>query len=563
MFLDARQMTSSGVVEADIAIVGGGAAGISLALELTGIGLTICLLESGDIDFAWPTQSLYTATNIGLPYYALDFCQLRYLGGSTNAWGGWCRPFDPIDFEHRPWVEHSGWPFGMSELAPFYRRAHEICQVPSDNYDPESCAIELGHPHAKPLPFDPAQLETKIYRFSPPTRFGEVYRDALKRAGDLRCYLNANVLGIKTDAAARNVTRLMIGTLSGVRFEVAAKHYVLAAGGIENTRLLLLSNDITVNGLGNEYDLVGRYFMEHPETETTLIVPKRRLASGLYGGKFHARGVMGRVALPPDLLRREELLGYTANIHPIYFGQDSDGWVALRMLIKSLPRSSRADPYIRLPPHAYDLKGISLRQIYDITRQLDRATVAALLRIFQPNRFISGFILENKTEQAPNPESRVTLDDARDAFGLQRVKLDWRMLPIDRRTAVRGEEVVDTELGRLSIGRTKPLLPEEIEGWPSNLKGGWHQLGTTRMHENPKQGVVDANGRVHGISNLFITGGSVFPTGGTTPPTLTVIALAVRLASHLKEIFSLSDHRSRSNEDIERLAYSEAPQRNS
>ena len=105
MFIDARRLSSGAVVEADIAIIGAGAAGISLALDMTGKGLSICVLESGGLEFAWPSQSLYTGSNVGLPYYALDFCQLRYLGGSTNAWGGWCRPLDPIDFESRPWVE--------------------------------------------------------------------------------------------------------------------------------------------------------------------------------------------------------------------------------------------------------------------------------------------------------------------------------------------------------------------------------------------------------------------------------------------------------------------------
>jgi choline dehydrogenase-like flavoprotein len=539
MFIDARQVTTGAVVEADIAIVGAGAAGISLALELSGTGLSICLLESGGIDFAWPTQFLYTGTNVGLPYYALDVCQLRYLGGSTNAWGGWCRPLDPIDFEPRPWVEHSGWPFAMTELAPFYPRAHKLCQVASDNYDLERCVAELGHPRAKPLPFDQAWLESSIYRFSPPTRFGQVYREALRRADDLRCYLNANVLVIKTDAAARNVTRLIVGTLSGVRFEIAARHYVLAAGGIENARLLLLSNDVVVDGLGNQHDRVGRYFMEHPHTKRTLIVPKRRIASWLYGEKFHARAIIGRLSLPPDLQRREGLLSYSANIHAVYFGQESLGWLALRKLVLSLSRSRRSDPLIRLPP--YGRKGLSLRQVYDMVRQFDQMTIAALLRLFQTDRFITGFVLESKSEQAPNPESRVTLDDARDAFGLRRVKLDWRMLPIDRRTVVRSEEIVDAELHRLGIGGTAPLTPEEIDGWPSNLEGGWHQLGTTRMHTDAKHGVVDANGCVHGMSNLFVVGGSVFPSGGVAPPTLTIVALALRLASHLKQISSASD----------------------
>jgi choline dehydrogenase-like flavoprotein len=533
MFIDARSMTSGVVVEADIAIVGAGAAGISLAQELIGSGHSVCLLESGGMEFDWESQSLYTALNVGLPYYALDVCQLRFLGGSTNAWGGWCRPLDPIDYEPRSWVEHSGWPFAMSTLAPFYSRAHELCQVASDDYDLETVVAELAHPRAKPLPFDPTWLETTVYRFSPPTRFGRVYRETLRQATDVNCYLHANVLGIKTDEAARAVTRLKVGTLSGVRFEVAAKHYVLAAGGIENTRLLLVSNDVVTNGLGNQHDLVGRYFQEHPHTKRKLIVPSRRLASGIYGEMFHGRGIMARMSLPDALQRRESLLNYSANLHAVYYGHDSDGWLALRKLVLSLSRSRSSDPFIRLPP--FGRKGLTLRQIYDMARQPDRTTIAALLRLFQPDRFIGGFVLESKPEQAPNPDSRVTLDDARDAFGLQRVKLDWRMLPIDRQTALRGEEIVDAELRRLGIGQLAPLPPEHIEGWPENLEGGWHQLGTTRMHEDPRQGVVDPNGRVHGMSNLFIAGGSVFPTGGAAPPTLTIVALAVRLASHLKQ----------------------------
>lgn len=534
MFIDAREVSSGAVVEADIVIIGAGAAGISLALELAGSGLAICLLESGGMEFAWPSQSLYSGLNVGLPYFALDVCQLRYLGGSTNAWGGWCRPLDPIDFEARPWVELSGWPFAISELAPFYRRAHEICQVASDDYDPAHAVAELRHPRAKLLPFDPARLETTVYRFSPPTRFGQFYREALRRADDLCCYLNANVLSIKTDASARTVTGLAVGTLSGVRFEVAARHYVLAAGGIENTRLLLLSNDVVPNGLGNQHDLVGRFFMEHPHTKRELIIPTRRLASGLYGEKFHGRAIMARISLPEALQRQERLLNYTANLLTVYFGQDSQGWLALRKAILSLSRSRRSDPFVRLPP--YGRKGLSRREIFDLVRQFDRTVSAGLLRLLQPNRFISGFVLESKPEQAPNPNSRVTLDDARDAFGLRRVKVDWRTLPIDRRTAVRGEEIIDAELRRLGIGSMGPLPPAEIENWPDNLEGGWHQLGTTRMHADAKHGVVDPNARVHGMSNLFVAGGSVFPTCGSAPPTLTIVALALRLASYMKQI---------------------------
>jgi choline dehydrogenase-like flavoprotein len=530
MFIDARRIANGAEVQADVAIVGAGAAGITLALELSGKGLSLCLLESGGTDFAWPDQALYTGRSIGLPHCALDVCQLRYLGGNTNAWGGWCRPLDPIDFEPRPWVERSGWPFSIAELTPFYRRAHEICQVPSDDYDPERAAAEIGHRRARPLAFDPQYLETLIYRFSPPTRFGQTYRPRLHRAHDIHCYLHANVLGIEADPSARSVNRLSIGALSGARFSVAARHFVLAAGGIENARLLLLSTSVVPAGLGNQHDLVGRFFMDHPHTKRRVLMSSRRLDSGLYSELFLRRRIMGRMSLPEKLQRSERLLNYGANLHPLYFGHDSQGWMALSDVVRSF--SHRSDPFLRSPP--YDRKGLSLKQIVDMVRRLDRTAAAGLLRVFKPNRFINGLMLESKPEQAPNPDSRVTLDDGRDAFGLRRIKLDWRTLSLDRRTAVRGEEVIDAELRRLGIGSMAPLLPTEIEGWPDNLESGWHQLGTTRMHADPKQGVVDANARVHGLSNLFIAGGSVFPTGGAAPPTLTIVALAVRLAGHLR-----------------------------
>jgi choline dehydrogenase-like flavoprotein len=532
MFIDARQVITGTVVEADIAIAGAGAAGISLALELSGKGISVCLLESGGMEFDWASQELYAGRNVGLPYFALDVCQVRYLGGSTNAWGGWCRPLDPLDFEPRPWVEESGWPFGMSELEPFFPKAHELCQVPSDDYDPGRIVETLAHPRARSLPFDPSRLETTMYRFSPPTRFGQAYRERLRHLDDIRCYLHANVLGIRTDPSARTVTRLVVGTLAGGRFEVAAKHFVLAAGGVENARLLLVSDEVAAKGLGNDRDLVGRYFMDHPHTKRQLVVPSRRLATGIYGEMFHGCGIMGRLSLPPAAQEEEKVLNYSANLHAVYVGQDSDGWLALRKAILSLSRSRRSDPFIRLPP--YGRKGLSARQCLDMLRQFDKTVIAGLMRVFQPKGFISGFVLESKPEQAPNRNSRITLDDAADAFGLRRVKLDWRMLPIDRYTAVRGEEIVDAEMRRLGIGSLAPLAASEIENWPDSLEGGWHQLGTTRMDREAASGVVDPNSRVHGMSNLFIAGGSVFPTGGAAPPTLTIVALTLRLANHLK-----------------------------
>jgi choline dehydrogenase-like flavoprotein len=537
MFIDARSVMTGALIEADICIVGAGAAGITIAQEFIASSVNVCILESGDLDFDWHTQSLYEGANVGLRYFDLDVCQIRYFGGNTNAWGGWCRPLDPIDFSHRPWVANSGWPFPASELRSYYREAHALCQIASDDYDPDRAVAEVGHERARLLPLDPRKLEASIYRFSTPTRFGQIYREALRKAANVRCYLNANVLKIKTTDDARTATELAVGTLSGTRFSVAAKHFVLAAGGIENTRLLLLSNEVISAGLGNQNDLLGRFFMEHPHTKRRLIARARAMPSALYGLTFRDRGLSARLSLPVPLQEREELLNYSANIHPVYFGHNTSGWLAFRKLVLSIDGARRSDPYVRFPP--YGRRGLSLKEVFDIARQFDRVTLAAFLQYFQPERFISGFVLESKSEQAPNPDSRVTLDHPRDAFGLNRVKLDWRTLSIDRRTVVRSEEIIGEELQRLGIGTLAPLDPSEVEGWPANLEGGWHQIGTTRADDDPKRGVVDPDGKMHGMANLFVAGSSVFPTAGAAPPTLTIVAMALRLAGHLRRELGL------------------------
>jgi choline dehydrogenase-like flavoprotein len=533
MFTDARGIAGDAELSAELCIIGAGAAGITIARALAGTAVRVCLLESGDLRFRWDTQALYRGANVGLPYFDLDVCQARYFGGNTNAWGGWCRWLDAIDMAPRPWIDASGWPIGPDALQPYAAPAIALCELPSCDFDARSWSARLDHKRARLLPFDPAKLQPAVYQFSPPTRFGRVYRAAIGAARNVNCLLNATALKLCAGADGRALAHVDAGTLAGNRFRVSARLFVLAAGGIENARLLLLSNDGASNGIGNAHDLVGRYFMEHPHTKRALVATPRRPPVALYGLRLHSRGVSVRLDLPPSVQEREGLLHYSANIHPVYRGHDTRAWIALRKLVLSLSPARLGDPYVRFPP--YGRKGLSLAQAGDIMRQPGQAAIAAMLQFFLPDRFITGYVLESKSEQAPNRDSRVTLAGERDAFGLNRAQLDWRMSPIDRRTVVRGEEIVDAELRRLGLGRLAPLPPEQELAWPDNLEGGWHQMGTTRMAADPRHGVVDGDGLVHGVANLFIAGSSVFPTGGAAPPTLTIVALALRLADRLRQ----------------------------
>lgn len=142
--------------------------------------------------------------------------------------------------------------------------------------------------------------------------------------------------------------------------------------------------------------------------------------------------------------------------------------------------------------------------------------------------------MTTRIEPAPNPDSRVVLVGDRDELGLQRVALDWRLSEADKRNVRQTLELFGAEIGRAGIGRPKILYEEDDSGWPEDLGGGEHLMGTTRMSDDPKQGVVDRHCRVHGMANLFVAGSSVFPTAGGATPTLMIVALAIRLADHLK-----------------------------
>ena len=262
MFVDARSVPAGTVIEADLCIVGGGAAGITIAREFVASGLRVALVEGGAMEIEEDSQDLYAGSDIGRPYLDLSTCRLRYFGGTTNHWAGWCLPLDPIDFEAREGLPYRGWPFSRADLDPWYRRAHSVVQIGPYAYAPSAWGINES---AIPAPFNGPRFITKILQTSPPTRFGPVYAAQLRRAPRLTVYLHANALGFITDDAGRDVQALSIGALGGNRFLVRARVFVAATGGIENARLLLLSGRPDGNGVGNEHDLVGRFFMTHME----------------------------------------------------------------------------------------------------------------------------------------------------------------------------------------------------------------------------------------------------------------------------------------------------------
>ena len=454
--------------------------------------MRVCVLESGGFGLDDDTQSLSTGEIVGLPYCPLDENRQRQFGGTTGLWAGWCRPFDELDFEERTWVPHSGWPIARSELLPYYARAHEVCQLGQFEYATGFWERELNAKRAQLS----QRLVTRMYRMSPPTRFGQVYREKLSKASNVRIYLFANVLNIEANDTASAITHLAVGCLNGNRFKVNAKRYVIASGGIENARLLLNSNNVKREGLGNDHDLVGRFFMDHIHFPSgVILLSKHNFPASLY--IKHRNSAVARLFLSRVVQRSEGMLNYNAMLQPTY------PWFQKSDLTKVKSILSLARRATRLPK--------------------DLANLLGALRV------------HHTLEPSPNPKSRITLGPDLDPLGLKRVRLDWQTTTLEQHTVQRAREIVGEEFERAGLGVLMNDSEHGTENWPPlPLQGRLgHHMGTTRMNMNPEQGVVDKNCRVHDIANLFIAGSSVFPTGGAGTPTLTIVALALRLADYI------------------------------
>jgi len=495
-FSDARSVSDGSTLDTDLVIVGGGPAGISLALALADAPFRVLLLESGGMEFDGATQALYSGEESGVRYLPLEACRLRYLGGSSNHWGGWCRPLDAIDFEERNWLAHSGWPFPKSTLEPYFARAQSLVEAGPFLYDqPDKWSAVQD----APIALGNGGVYTTYFQFSKqrdnvlPTHFGERYGNDLKRVSNLSLMLHANVTGVRLGSDARSVDKLEVATLSGKRFAVRPRYTVLGLGGMETPRLLLASRDVMTTGVGNANGLVGRFFADHPIPGNTaiLVLFDGRIPS-YYQTIQPANGAYFRAALAPReaFQRRQRVLCSLATI---------EGEV--------------------------QLDGLGLAAMKETTAAL--GVDAGNLR---------AFTLGCGMELAPDPDRRLTLAHGTDALGMPRLKLDMRISDDDfaryRRTL--------TELGRQLLAARSGMvriLHRTREEWMSVMDWGNHHMGTTRMHNDPRRGVVDANSQVHGIHNLYIAGSSVFPTYGASNPTLNLVALTLRLADRLKTLF--------------------------
>ncbi len=494
-FIDARTVPSGTVIDADLVLIGGGPVSISMALALANTRLRVVLLESGGMTFEAKTQALYEGPKTGAPYLTLEASRLRYLGGSSNHWGGWCRPLDAIDFEARSWLAYSGWPITKKDIDRYFVKAHSLCEAGTLLYDRAAdYAAALG----APVPLASGGVTTRFFQFSKtrdgilPTHFGERYAPELKKVPHLSVYLQANVTRLGLDKSGSKIAEIDVATLNGKKFKVRPKAAVLATGAIESARLLLASNDVRSAGVGNSHDMVGRFFADHPtpRDSATIILFDGRLAP-YYGAAQPVNGAIVRAGFfPSEAYRR-----------------------------------------------AHDVMASSVT--VDSKAELDdfgRAAVAATANALDVNASHAvAYSLGCGMEITPDPERRFTLDSERDALGMPKAKLHMKIADADfdrlRLTLKElGRQLLAARIGMIKLNQTGRA------DWLASLDWGNHHMGTARMSADPKTGVVDANLKVHSVANLYVAGSAVFPTYGAANPTVNLLALALRLADHLKGV---------------------------
>ena len=550
MLHDAFELPDGYTVECDVCIVGAGAAGMALAHELRGEALKVVVLESGGERLEKNTQDLHKGEVADPERHApLHEYRLRQLGGTTNVWGGRCAPYDAIDFEERPYVPHGRWPIGKKELDPYYERAHAYCDLGGYVYDLDG--MDLDKPASMIPGFASDQVTTeKLWRWSSPTNFRKKYTPVLTDSPDVHVYTHANCLNISTTPDGQHVDHLVVATLEHNPFKVRAKHYVLAAGALEVTRLLLLSNDVHAEGIGNHAGLLGKFYMSHLSGDMGPIQFTAPNEEIVWNYEKTPSGVYFRrtFSLTEEAQREHGLLNFRAMLANPLEADPSHGNSVLstKYFLKWLLSKRSQAGYQRAisGENVYRHLGQHLGNVARDPLGLLRFSSEWVRKRIIPERKLpsvalgsasSTYWLHYDAEQSPDPRSTVSLGREKDAFGLNRLDIDFHYAATDEESVVRSVELIAEAMERTGIGHLeadREMLTEQARHW----RVASHHIGTTRMAKEASEGVVDADCRVFGVDNLYVASSSVLPTSSYANPTLTIVAIAIRVAEHLKQL---------------------------
>jgi len=550
MYIDGRQIPDGSILDAAVCIVGGGPAGITVARELLGSSISTIVVESG----AWRPNRLVQALNDAeiSPQSSHPPPQMyreRRFGGTSTIWGGRCVPLRPRDFEPRPYMAGSGWPVRYDDFVPYYIKAMSYCEAGEFAFDPQH--LQTLKPIIVGLKSE--EIVVGLERFSPPTDFGRRYRAGFADAESHKILLDSTCTCLELDNSGRSIRQIECVTLGGNKFCIQAKHFVIAAGGLESVRLLAASNREGSAGIANSSGLLGRFYMSH--LEGTL--GRLHVASG--------RDVAWNFARTPD--------GIYAK-HYMRLSDDVQQKHRLRNTIFRLHHANPMDPDHGDP--VLSLMYIAKRFILaEYRRKITTIELDALKRLPSPRRmfarhagnvlrgpwplmrFLSTWIynrhacyrrvpyvalyskpgvypLDYNAEQTPLHDSRIFLVSDKDRFGVPKLKVDWRVSSEDIESIIASYRLIQRAVARTGVAMIAMDDDGLIEKARRTIPVGGHHIGTARMSAHSRCGVVNPQCRTHDVENLYIAGSAVFPTSGSANPTLTIVAMAIRIADHLK-----------------------------
>lgn len=542
MIESADKLASGTILQADLCIVGAGAAGLAMAVALAATRMRVIVLEAGGLKTDPWSDGLSRGTLAPECHHPpVHAYRRRRVGGSLSVWGGRCAPFTAQELAPRPWLGVTGWPLTEADLVPWWRAAHVLLELGAFDYAAATACPGGMAPMFGTLPDEIMSTDT-IERFSRPTDLARAHLATFAQSGTITILTHCVATEMRLYGSLLAVREMRCRSRRGADIAVRAEAHVLAGGGLEVPRLLLASRSQIAAGVGNGHDQVGRCYMSHLAGVVGQFwpAPHGKVFRGYErapGGVFCRR----RLSLTPAAQARLSTTSVVARLHhpsPADPAHRSGALSAVYLGANLLPAEYRQRVRNSAPAGTW-------QHIANLLQ--DPAGTAGMARTYALGRLLAGrkfpsliadprhgpLTLDVHAEQLPNHASRVRLTRESDSVGMPRLEIDWRHTPGDiegvrRSLAAMRHSLAATGCGTFTFDEER--LPDDL--LRHGAYGG-HHLGTARMAGDSASGVVDATCRVHGMDNLFVASGAVFPTSGAANPTLTIVALALRLADHL------------------------------